>query len=100
MSPVFDSAGLAVFEPRRYPHSKPKPKMVYEGLIFHDLRRTFVTDAEHSGAPRHEVMKISGHKTESIYRRYAIENRQQRRAALAQIDEYRAKKVRGQFRDG
>lgn len=67
--------------------------MVYEGLIFHDLRRTFVTDAEHSGAPRHEVMKISGHKTEAVYRRYAIENREQRRAALAQIDEYRAKKV-------
>jgi hypothetical protein len=37
-------------------------------------------------------MRVSGHKTESIYKRYAIENREARRAALAQIDEYRAKK--------
>ena len=63
--------------------------MKYVGLIFHDLRRTFITDAEHSGAPRREVMKISGHKTESVYKRYAIENRERRRAALAHIDEYR-----------
>jgi integrase len=92
MEPVRDAEGRRVFDKPRYPRSKPKPKMVYTGLIFHDLRRTFITDAEHSGAPRHEVMKISGHKTEAVYKRYAIENREQRRAALAQIDDYRAKK--------
>ena len=37
-------------------------------------------------------MKVTGHRTESVYKRYAIENREQRRAALAQVDEYRAKK--------
>ena len=92
MEPVRDAAGQPVFEKPRYPKSKPKPTMKYAGLIFHDLRRTFITDAEHSHAPRHEVMKISGHKTESVYKRYAIENREQRRAALAQIDEYRDQK--------
>ena len=46
------------------------------GVIFDDLRRTFVTGAEHSGAPRHEVMAITGHKTESVYTRYAIGNRE------------------------
>ena len=62
----------------------------YVGLIFHDLRRTFVTDAEHVGAPRHEVMRITGHKTESTYKRYAIGNMERRRAALRDIEAYRA----------
>jgi len=61
----------------------------YRGLIFHDLRRTFVTDAEHAGAPRHEVMKVTGHKTESVYKRYAIDNRAQRQAAMNTIVAYR-----------
>ena len=64
----------------------------YLGLIFHNLRRTFVTDAEHSGAPRHEIMAITGHKTESVYTRYAIENRERGRAALEAIDRYRAER--------
>jgi len=92
IEPVLDAGGQPVFAKPRYPRSKPKPKMMYAGLIFHDLRRTFITDAENSGAPRHEVMKISGHKTESVYKRYAIENREQRRAAMRQIDAYRAQK--------
>ena len=66
--------------------------MVYTGLLFHDLRRTFVTDAKNAGAPRHEVMKVTGHRTESVYRRYAIENRECRRVALDQIDAYRSEK--------
>jgi integrase len=91
--------GEPILERPRYKHSQPKPKMVYTGLIFHDLRRSFVTDAEHAGAPRHEVMAITGHKTESVYKRYAIENREQRRAALDHIDAYRSHKVQGQFGD-
>jgi hypothetical protein len=43
-----------VLEPSRYPGSRPKQPMKYKGLIFHDLRRAFVTDADHAGAPRHE----------------------------------------------
>jgi integrase len=93
LTPAVDPVtGKPLLERPRYAHSKPKPKMVYTGLIFHDLRRTFVTDAEHAGAPRHEAMMMSGHKTEAVYKRYAIQNREERRAALAQIEEYRAKK--------
>jgi integrase len=61
----------------------------YRGLIFHDLRRTFVTDAEYAGALRHEVMKVTGHKTESVYKRYAIDNRAQRQAAMNKLVAYR-----------
>lgn len=91
MEPKLDHAGQPILERPRYAGSKPKPKMVYTGLIVHDLRRSFITDAENSGAPRHEVMKISGHRTEAVYKRYAIEQREQRRKALAQVDAYRAK---------
>jgi integrase len=92
MEPVVDKAGNPVFEPQRYKHSRPRPKLRYSGLLLHDLRRTFVSDAEHSGAPRHEVMQMTGHRTESVYRRYAISDRENRRAALDQIAAYRAQK--------
>jgi integrase len=97
--PVVDKGGEPVFDPSRYAHSRPKQKMVYTGLIFHDLRRSFITAAERAGAPRHEAMEISGHKTESVYKRYVIGNLDQRRAALEAIEQFRAGESRGQNGD-
>ena len=42
------------------------------GKLIHDMRRSAVRTFERAGVPRSVAMSIVGHKTESIYRRYAI----------------------------
>ena len=56
------------------------------GRIPHDFRRTAVRNLEQVGVSRSAAMSMVGHKTEAIYRRYAIVDAGALREAAAKID--------------
>jgi len=56
------------------------------GKLIHDMRRSAVRTFERAGVPRSGAMSIVGHKTESIYRRYAIVDQAMQREAAARLD--------------
>ena len=58
----------------------------YRGKLFHDFRRTAVRNLERAAVPRSTAMAMVGHKTESIYRRYAIVDEAMHREAAAKLD--------------
>jgi integrase len=55
------------------------------GRFLHDLRRTAVRNLERASVARSVAMKMTGHKTESVYRRYAIVSEGDLREAGAKL---------------
>jgi integrase len=53
--------------------------------IVHDFRRTAVRNLERAGVPRSAAMKMTGHRSESVYRRYAIVDEGMMRDAAAKL---------------
>ena len=53
--------------------------------IPHDFRRTAVRNLERAGVSRSVAMKMVGHKTEAIYRRYAIVSESDLREAARKL---------------
>jgi integrase len=51
----------------------------------HDFRRTAVRNLERAGVPRSTAMAMVGHRTESIYRRYAIVDEAMLREGAAKL---------------
>jgi integrase len=59
-------------------------------LLFHDLRRTAGRRLEDAGVPRSVAMRITGHKTESMYLRYAgVRNSDDLQDAARKVKVYR-----------
>lgn len=57
------------------------------GLIPHDLRRSAIREMERRRIPRQVAMKLVGHRTESIYRRYALVQEADIHEAGSRLDE-------------
>jgi integrase len=58
----------------------------HPGRLIHDMRRSAVRNLERDGVPRSAAMAMVGHKTESIYRRYAIVDSGALKDAAERID--------------
>lgn len=59
-------------------------------LRLHDLRHTFNTNMRKAGVDRSVIMKITGHKTMSMFERYNTVDGEDARAALKRLDEFLA----------
>lgn len=77
-----------VSEGRKCSSCNSKKKAKYIGLRFHDLRRTGVRNMSRKGVPEKVGMLISGHRTDSVYRRYNIIDMEVLKAATAKIEEH------------
>jgi integrase len=58
----------------------------YPGYLVHDLRRSAVRNMERAGLSRSVAMQLTGHKTESVYRRYAITCEADLREGVARLN--------------
>ena len=59
------------------------------GRLFHDFRRPCARDLIRSGVDETVAMRITGHKTRSIFDRYNVTNTDDLREAMLSVEKYR-----------
>ena len=64
-------------------------------MIPHDFRRTAVRNLERAGVSRSVAMQLTGHKTEAVYRRYAIVSEGDLGAGLEKLGQLGAGTISG-----
>ena len=62
-----------------------KPRVIAALRIPHDFRRTAIRNLERAGVRRSDAMAMVGHRTESVYRRYAISDEKTLRESAARL---------------
>ena len=67
-----------------------REELKYVGAVFHDYRRTAAGNMVRAGVDTITAMRITGHRTDSMFRRYAITSEVQKREAMAKTQAYLA----------
>ncbi len=75
---AFDKAWRAALKDARLP----------KGRLFHDLRRSAARNLRRAGATETEAMRVTGHKTASMFRRYSIVTDEDAATALQKQDAF------------
>lgn len=72
---------------RRWAFARARVAAGLPQIWFHDLRRSFVTNARKRGVPESVVMKMSGHRTRNVFARYNIIDDADLREAVKKIEQ-------------
>jgi integrase len=83
-APVFTYQGRSILEMKRSFATACKQAGI-EDFTFHDFRHTFNTNAYRAGIPIPTIMKITGHKSLSMFRRYTTISLDDLQEAVAKI---------------
>jgi integrase len=74
--------------------NKARQRAKVPGLLVHDLRRTAVRNMIRAGIPEKQAMRISGHKTRSMFDRYDITDERDIQLAGQKLAHYLEEKAK------